>query len=1056
MLQYILKSKKSLWIYFIIFFFITVFKINVSAQQLINHYTEVDAATSPLGTTGWVQRFENGSIYFNTKQNKGWAVYGDISKVYEASGGSGGKFGFPLGNQYYRNDGQVCQTFEGNIAGKTIELCPNIKLDPIQESINQKANQIGKLTPVGGILNLCGTKIQKFKRSDSIDETIIMYNPEDQKAYYLTGSIYWKFKLLNGNGSENCNGSNYPNTTGYPRNDESTAATSDYATTGKYQLFYHKTTGWNTVYHSWKGTYWVVGNIRNRHEQSNGTDGYIGFPLNDYVNKKSVCNLNGILQEFEGANIYTSSLGTFALSTYNNIWFNEYNKFGQIDNTSSYGWPKSENTVWDSWNTQRMTFERGNMISILQLNGWQFIDSIKSCGSDYQRKDDHISGATQNILQIIWNKENSLFNSFQRNSNELGRVQPFCGGYKVDYTNAMLKDGSQTGYSFIFYNPANSSAHFMQYNIWNYFWNNGQCNIFGLPTSDFTVSRQNFDKGIIFNYWDGIIVKNEKYFHVINPILNKYKLESNKYGLPLNNQEPKYGDYCQTFKGGELCSTENELKMRFIQRQNELGGVSESNYQIITLCNTSAIKYSNLASKGEGIIILNPFNNEIYSITGEIYKSYNCNYHGFPKNESYTFKSAQIQQFTISTLILYDNKTFNIYGNHLNKFESEGVSKLGLPIKIWENEIGYCGVKGSHIDYENGTVFNSQKGLAVMYKYSGIKEEYDNQGGINSEYGWPTSDIQSWNVLGKVQDFDRGKMYIDILGNIYNEKYIGCEGTDTKPEPTSVPSVTPTPSVNVTPIQDNSNSPLNVEEETYLAERMKKCSTFMYPVDVGIQNGEMYMNSLIGTQTKSNLTNDPLIEEENIKIEKENEKLKALLLRKSKNSPYSLPYPAGKAYSVSQNLCNWSNANTNHYPGKSEEFSIDFSMPETNLVSAVADGIIEEFVNPNTPGGAANYMIINHGGGIRSIYYHLYQNSINEFKFKIGDKIIKGQVFARSGNTGWSDGPHLHLHFTINNKSTPIIFNDISVSNNTYYGVPREYNPKFNTFNSKEKFISSN
>lgn len=109
--------QKRLSFILIISFFTSILPVNVSAQRVINHYTEVDAATSPLGTSGWVQRFENGSIYFNTKQNRGWAVYGEISKIYEANNGSSGKFGFPLSNQYKRSDGQTCQLFEGG------ELC---------------------------------------------------------------------------------------------------------------------------------------------------------------------------------------------------------------------------------------------------------------------------------------------------------------------------------------------------------------------------------------------------------------------------------------------------------------------------------------------------------------------------------------------------------------------------------------------------------------------------------------------------------------------------------------------------------------------------------------------------------------------------------------------------------------------------------------------------------------------------------------------------------------------------------------------------------------------
>ncbi len=51
-----------------------------------------------------------------------------------------------------------------------------------------------------------------------------------------------------------------------------------------------------------------------------------------------------------------------------------------------------------------------------------------------------------------------------------------------------------------------------------------------------------------------------------------------------------------------------------------------------------------------------------------------------------------------------------------------------------------------------------------------------------------------------------------------------------------------------------------------------------------------------------------------------------------------------------------------------------------------------------------NCVVIDHGQGLLSLYFHLSQ-----FKVKEGDTITKGQLLALSGGTGRVTGPHLHL-----------------------------------------------
>lgn len=56
---------------------------------------------------------------------------------------------------------------------------------------------------------------------------------------------------------------------------------------------------------------------------------------------------------------------------------------------------------------------------------------------------------------------------------------------------------------------------------------------------------------------------------------------------------------------------------------------------------------------------------------------------------------------------------------------------------------------------------------------------------------------------------------------------------------------------------------------------------------------------------------------------------------------------------------------------------------------------------------AGNYIVLDIGNNIYAVYAHLIPNS---FKVKVGEKVNKGQVVGLLGNSGNSDGPHLHFH----------------------------------------------
>lgn len=57
---------------------------------------------------------------------------------------------------------------------------------------------------------------------------------------------------------------------------------------------------------------------------------------------------------------------------------------------------------------------------------------------------------------------------------------------------------------------------------------------------------------------------------------------------------------------------------------------------------------------------------------------------------------------------------------------------------------------------------------------------------------------------------------------------------------------------------------------------------------------------------------------------------------------------------------------------------------------------------------AGNYVVIDHGETVHSCQAHLRQGSIN---VQEGQLVQAGQAIGALGNSGFSSGPHLHLHF---------------------------------------------
>ena len=89
----------------------------------------------------------------------------------------------------------------------------------------------------------------------------------------------------------------------------------------------------------------------------------------------------------------------------------------------------------------------------------------------------------------------------------------------------------------------------------------------------------------------------------------------------------------------------------------------------------------------------------------------------------------------------------------------------------------------------------------------------------------------------------------------------------------------------------------------------------------------------------------------------------------------------------------------------------DFSAGCGAPIRAAASGTISQI---GVDGYGANFVQVNHGGGVTTDYYHLMYPTFRGW----GEYVNAGDVIAYEGNTGWSTG--CHLHFRLNVNGVPI------------------------------------
>jgi murein DD-endopeptidase MepM/ murein hydrolase activator NlpD len=106
--------------------------------------------------------------------------------------------------------------------------------------------------------------------------------------------------------------------------------------------------------------------------------------------------------------------------------------------------------------------------------------------------------------------------------------------------------------------------------------------------------------------------------------------------------------------------------------------------------------------------------------------------------------------------------------------------------------------------------------------------------------------------------------------------------------------------------------------------------------------------------------------------------------------------------------------------------AVDLAVPEGTPIKAAADGTVILSRMGGWNGGYGNYVILDNGSGVETLYAHM-----TETKANVGDSVSAGEVIGYVGMTGDATGDH--LHFEVRGAQNPFAFCSEGMNSNSCF-----------------------
>lgn len=126
------------------------------------------------------------------------------------------------------------------------------------------------------------------------------------------------------------------------------------------------------------------------------------------------------------------------------------------------------------------------------------------------------------------------------------------------------------------------------------------------------------------------------------------------------------------------------------------------------------------------------------------------------------------------------------------------------------------------------------------------------------------------------------------------------------------------------------------------------------------------------------------------------------------NYTYHTPFLTKAGHEITQGF----NGRFSHQ-GEYSRYAVDIAMPVGTNLHAVRAGTVVWVKDDYHMSGRTQYFLdkanvvkVMHDDGTFALYAHILMDTAT---VEVGDKVVAGQLLARSGSSGFSTGPHLHF-----------------------------------------------